>query len=66
MINGGEIRIDPKNMEAIMKWLVHTNVNKLIVLLGKQCLQNFIASFSVVVAPHHTIAVSGKSFQHGG
>jgi hypothetical protein len=66
VIGGGELKIDPTNMEAIMKWPIPTNVTEVRSFFGAtQYLQKFIASFSVVVAPLHAITTSGKSFQWG-
>ena len=66
VIGGGELNIDPSKMEAIMKWLVPTNVTKVRSFIGAtQYLRKFIDSFSSVVAPLHTITTSGKSFQWG-
>jgi len=49
-----------------MKWLVATNVIEVRSFIGAaQYLRKFIASFSVVEAPLHTITESGKSFQWG-
>jgi hypothetical protein len=65
MIGGRELNIDPINMEAIMKWPFSTNVIEVRSFVGVvQYLKKFIASFSAVVAPLHTIT-SGKSFQWG-
>jgi hypothetical protein len=53
-------------MEAIMKWMVPTNVTEVRIFIGeKKCLRKFIASFLAVFAPPHTITMSGKSFQWG-
>jgi hypothetical protein len=66
VIGGGELKIDPANMEAIMKWIVPTNVTEVRIFFGaNQYLRKYIASFSVVDAPLHTITTSGKSFQWG-
>ena len=66
VIGGGEMKIDPSKLEAIMKWSVPTNVSKVISFFGAaQCMRKFIASFSMVVAPLHTIIASGKSFHWG-
>ena len=66
VISGGEMKIDPLRMEAIMKWTVPTNVYEVKIFIGAtQYLRKFIASFSIVVAPLHAITVSGKSFQWG-
>jgi len=50
-------------MEAIMKWLMPTNVSEVKSFIGAtQCLRKFIASFLAAVAPLHTITTSYKSF----
>ena len=54
VIDGGELKIDPANMEAIMKWPVPTNVTEVRSFVGAvQYLRKFIASFSAVV--HHSM-----------
>jgi hypothetical protein len=35
VIGGGEIKIDPTNMEAIMKWPIPTNVTEISSFLGQ-------------------------------
>lgn len=66
VIGGGELNIDPSKMEAIMKWLVPTNVTKVRSFIGAtQYLRKFIALFSAVAVPLHAITTSGKSFQWG-
>jgi hypothetical protein len=66
VIGGKELKIDPTKMEAIIKFLVPMNVTKVNIFWGEtQYLRNFIASFSVVVAPLHAITSTGKSFQWG-
>jgi hypothetical protein len=63
VIGGGELKIDPTKMEAIMKWSVPTNVSEVRSFIGAtQYLRKFIASFSVVATPLHAITTSGKSF----
>ena len=45
VIGGGELKIDPTKMEAIMKWFVPTNVFVLGSFNGEaQSLKKFIAS----------------------
>jgi hypothetical protein len=62
-IYGGEIKIDPTKMEAIMKFPFPTNVTKFGSFFWEtQYLQKFIAPFSTVDALVHTITTSGKSF----
>jgi hypothetical protein len=66
VIGGGELKIDPTKMEAIMKWSIPTNVTEVRSFVGAvQYLRKFIASFSAVVTPLHAITASGKSFQWG-
>jgi len=63
MIGGGELKIDPVNMEAIIKFPLPTNVTKVRILVGVvKYLQKFITSFLIVSAPLHAIKTSGKSF----
>lgn len=64
VIDGGEMKIDPSKMEAIMKWSVPTKFTEVRSFIGaEQYLRKFIASFSMVVAPLHAITTSSKSFQ---
>jgi len=66
VISGGELKIDPSNMEAIMKWLVPTNASEVMSFIGvAQYLRKFIASFLVVTRPLQTIIASGKNFHFG-
>jgi hypothetical protein len=54
----GSSRYILAKMEAIMKWLVPTNVIEVRSFVGiTQYLWKFIASFSVVLAPLHTITM---------
>jgi len=63
-IGGGKIKIDPMKMEAILKWLVLTNVIEVRNFVrATQYPLKFMVSFSAVVAPLHAIKTSGKSFQ---
>jgi hypothetical protein len=51
VISGGKLKIDPINMEAIMKWIVPTNCTKVRVFVGvAQYLQKFRDSFSIVAS----------------
>jgi len=63
VIGGGELKVDPSKMEAIMKWPVPTNVSEVSTFIGAtQYLRKFIASFSVIATPLHVVTTSGKSF----
>ena len=65
-MRGWELKIDLAKMEAIIKWIVPTNVTKVTIYFGEtQNLHNFISSYLVVVAPLHTITMRGKSFEWG-
>jgi hypothetical protein len=66
VIGGGELKIDPIKMEAIMKSPVPTNYTQVRSFVGKaQYLQKFIESFLVVFSPLHIVIVGSKSFQWG-
>lgn len=63
VIGGGEMNIDPSNMDSIMKWSVPTNVYEVrSFIVAAQYLRKFIASFSMVATLLHAIKASGKSF----
>lgn len=63
VIGGGELKIDLAKIEAIMKWLMPTNVFEVKRYIGEaQYLREFIVSFFVVEALIHVIEMSSKSF----
>jgi hypothetical protein len=63
VIGGGELKIDPTKIEAILKWPTPTNVIEVRSFVGaSQYLRKFIASFLVMETPLHAITTSGKSF----
>lgn len=52
VIGGGELKVDPMNMDTILKWLVPTNVTNIRNFIGAtQYLHKFIAFFSLYL--HH-------------
>lgn len=66
VIGGGNLNIDPTNMEFILKWLMHTHVFEIRSFFGvSQYMCKFIASFSIVDTPLHFITTRGKSFSWG-
>jgi len=66
VIGGGELKINPSKMEAIMKWLVPTNVYEVRSSIGvTQYMRKFIALFSAVETRLYPIIASGKSFMWG-
>jgi len=51
------------NIEAILKWLVPTNVTEVrSFVVVVQYLQNILAFLSIVATPLHAITTNGKSF----
>jgi hypothetical protein len=65
VIGGGELKIDPMKMEAILKWLFPTNFIEVSSFVWvEKYLQKFIASFSTMVMPLHAIT-SDKHIQWG-
>jgi hypothetical protein len=51
VIGEGELKVDPTNMEAIMKWVVPTTIIEFRSFVGEtQYLWKFITSFSTTVA----------------
>jgi penicillin V acylase-like amidase (Ntn superfamily) len=66
VIDGGKLKNDPANMNAIMKWPVPIIFIEVRSFVGEvQYLQKFITSFPGIATPLHAIIVSGKSFQWG-
>lgn len=64
VIGGGEMKIDPSNMEAIMECLVATTISEVGSMIREEkYLRKFIASISVVATLLHSITTSGKIFQ---
>jgi len=59
VIGGGELKIDPSNMEVIKKWSVP---EVRIFIGGPQYLRKFISSFSTLEVVLHAITKGGKSF----
>jgi hypothetical protein len=63
-MGGVELKIDPKNMEAIIKWPIPTNVTEFRSFFGEANYPwKFTTSFLVVVALLHAIKTRGNSFQ---
>jgi hypothetical protein len=64
VIGRGELKIYPTKMEAIIKWLVHTNLIEVRIFDGETWyLCNFVTFLLVVVVALHAITMSDKSFQ---
>jgi len=58
---GGELKIDPTKIKAMMEWSIHTNYFEVNIFIEiTQFLRKSIASFSTVAALVHAIT-SGKS-----
>lgn len=63
MIGGGELKINPTNMEVINKWSIPTNVSKVRIFTREtQYLGKSIASFSTIATSLYTITMSDESF----
>ena len=58
-IVGGELNIDPINMESITKWPTPTNITEVRISFG-ETQWKFIASFSVVDTTHYAIITNKK------
>ena len=66
VIDGGELKIDPSKMDAIIKWPVPTNVFEVKSFIREaEYRRKFIALFPAVGAPLHAITMRGKSLQWG-
>jgi len=58
VIGGGELKINPSKIEAIMKWQVPNNVFEVMSFIGLALyLRKFISLFSIVATPLHTITI---------
>ena len=67
IVGGGELRIDPSKVEAIVNWptpKIDTEVRSF--LGATQYWRKFIANFSSIVAPMHAVISVKKGFQWGG
>jgi hypothetical protein len=66
VISGGELNINPTKINTVIKWIVPTNVIEVKIFSGvAQYLRKFIAYFSMIIAPLHTIKKNNKSFYWG-
>lgn len=56
IVGHGQLKIDPSKVEAIVNWLKPTSVTKVCSFLGAvQYWRIFIANFSIIAAPLHTL-----------
>ena len=63
IVGGGELRIDPSKVEAIVNWLTPKTVTEVRSFLGAaQYWRKFIANFSAIVAPMHAVTSVKKGF----
>ena len=67
IVGGGELRIDPSKVEAIVNWPTPKTLTEVRSFLGAtQYWRKFIANFSSIVAPMHAVTSVKKGFQWGG
>jgi hypothetical protein len=67
IVGGGELKIDPSKVEAIMKWPKPNNVTEVRSFLGAvQYWRKFIANFSFIASPLHALTSTKQVFQWGG
>lgn len=67
IVGGGELRIDPSKVEAIVNCPTPKIVTEVRSFLGTtQYWINFIAKFSAIATPMHVLTSAKKGFQWGG
>ena len=67
IVGGGELRIDPYKVEAIVNWPTPKTVTEVRTFLGvAQYWRKFIANFSAITTPMHAVTSVKKGFQWGG
>ena len=67
ILGGGELRIDPSKVEAIVNWPTPKTITEVRIFLGAtQYWRKFIANFSSIAAPMHAVTSVKKGFQWGG
>ena len=67
IVGGGELRMDPYKLEAIVNFPTPKTVTEVRIFLGAaQYWRNFIANFSSIAAPMHVVKSVKKGFQWGG
>jgi hypothetical protein len=67
IVGGGELKIDPSKVKVILEWSRPSNVTEVRSFLGAaQYWRKFIANFSSIVAPLHSLTSVKQGFQWGG
>ena len=67
IVGGGELRIDPSKVEAIVNWPTPKTITEVRSFLdAAQYWRNFIANFSSIATPMHELKSVKKGFQWGG
>jgi hypothetical protein len=66
IVGGGKLKIDPSKVKVILEWPKPSNVTKVRSFLGAaQYWRKFIANFSSIAAPLHTVTSVKQVFQWG-
>ena len=66
IVGGGELRIDPSKLEAIINWPTPKIVTEVRIFLGAaQYWRKFIANFFAIATPKNAVKSVKKFFQWG-
>ena len=67
IVGGGELKIDPSEVEVIINWPKPKSATEVRSFSGAtQYWRKFIANFSLIAAPLHALIGLNKVFQWGG
>eukprot|EP00253_Pinus_taeda_P025824 PITA_25824 len=67
IVGGGDLRIDPNKVEAIVNWPTPKSIIEVRSFLGAaQYWRKFISNFSTIAIPIHAVISMKRDFQWGG
>jgi hypothetical protein len=67
IVGGGQLKVDPSNIDVIVNWPEPKGVIEIQILLGAvQYWRRFISNFSFIEAPLHALTSVKNTFQWGG